>query len=335
MIRKTLLFCLVLVAVVWLAGAYYIKSRLLESLGSLENDNIKISYADANIGGSVFAWKIIFKEPKITLVNQSSIHEFSAKKAKFYFNYNLEAVSIKLPSNLEYKNSRAENSDIYSLVSEKAIKTNITFTEPLYFINTAFFKKKYIKSLDIAIPVLKTLSNNHGIFHIENSQLQFTQNDIKKAGEYRLKIKGDYASDVSHLKVNKAHLLFDTTYTIRDNNFNSADDFDYDHKIDIHKSMFKFDNASIGINGVLKLTQTSLPKGAMNVSMAKYQDVVDLVVPEGFVISRSYIKKVIAKATMPSLNKVASNDDVLKFEVNFSDKGISIGNLNLLELHLE
>ena len=73
----------------------------------------------------------------------------------------------------------------------------------------------------------------------------------------------------------------------------------------------------------------------MNISMTQYQDVVDLLVPEDFMISKSYIKKVIAKATMASLNKVASNDDALKFEVSFSDKGVSIGNLNLLELNLE
>ena len=47
------------------------------------------------------------------------------------------------------------------------------------------------------------------------------------------------------------------------------------------------------------------------------------------------IKKVIAKATMSSLNKVASNDDDLQFEINFSDKGVSIGDLNLLDINLE
>ena len=52
--------------------------------------------------------------------------------------------------------------------------------------------------------------------------------------------------------------------------------------------------------------------------MMHYRDVVDFVVPEDFIISRSYIKNVIAKSTMASLNKVASNDDDVKFEINFS-----------------
>ena len=335
MIRKTLFFSIILVAVIWLAGAHYVKSKLLESLESIESDNIKISYADANIGGSPFAWKIIFKEPKVTLVNQSSIHELSAEEAKFYFNYDLSAVRIKFPKKLEYKNSSAEKAYNYSLVSEKHINTNVTFTEPLCFINAYLLEKTHIKSFDVAIPSLKTIFDNRDIFHIANSRLQFTQNDIKEAGEYRLKIKGDYASDVSHLTIDKAYLSLDLNYTMRDANFSSLGAFDYDHKLDIHKGIFKFDNASIGVDGVLKLAKTSLPKGKMNISMTQYQDVVDLLVPEDFMISKSYIKKVIAKATMASLNKVASNDDALKFEVSFSDKGVSIGNLNLLELNLE
>jgi hypothetical protein len=269
------------------------------------------------------------------LVNQSSIYEFVAKDAKFYFNYDLSAVRIKLPKNLEYKNSSAENFDSYSLVSEKDIDANIIFTEPLYSIDTDHLEKRHVKSFDIAISSLKTLINNRDIFHIANSQLQFTQNDIKEIGEYGLQIKGDYASDVSHLTIDKAHLFLDTTYTMRDDHFNSESDFDYDHKLNVHKGIFKFDNASLGIDGVLKLAKTSLPKGSMNISMSQYQDVVDLLVPEDFMISKSYIKKIIAKATMSSLNKVASNDDDLKFEINFSDKGVSIGKLNLLELNLE
>ena len=114
MIRKTLFLSIIFAVAVWLAGAHYVKSKLLESIESLESDNIKISYVDAKIGGSPFAWKIIFKEPKITLVNQSSIYEFVAKDTKFYFNYDLSAVRIKLPKDLEYKHSSADNFDSYS-----------------------------------------------------------------------------------------------------------------------------------------------------------------------------------------------------------------------------
>ena len=39
MIRK-ILFCVILAIVVWLSGAYYIKSKLLESLTAMENSNV-------------------------------------------------------------------------------------------------------------------------------------------------------------------------------------------------------------------------------------------------------------------------------------------------------
>jgi hypothetical protein len=137
------------------------------------------------------------------------------------------------------------------------------------------------------------------------------------------------------LTIAKAHLFLDLNYIMRDEQFSSVGNFDYDHKLDINKGLLKFDNASIGIDGVVKLAKTSLPKGKMNIAMNQYQDVVDLLVPEDFIISKSYIKKIIAKATMASLNKVASNGDAVEFDVNFSDKGVTIGKLNLLELNLD
>ena len=49
-------------------------------------------------------------------------------------------------------------------------------------------------------------------------------------------------------------------------------------------------------------------------------EIVDFMVPaEDFIISRSYIKKVIARSIISSLNKVALNDDDVKFKTTFSD----------------
>ena len=73
----------------------------------------------------------------------------------------------------------------------------------------------------------------------------------------------------------------------------------------------------------------------IDVSMLRYQDIIDIFIPENFMISGSYIKKIIAKAVLPEINKVATNADKIDFKIRFSDDGVYLGQINLLELKAE
>ncbi len=336
MIRKILFLSIVLIAIVWLAGAHYIKNKVLDSLDSLGSDNIEVSYSDTSIGGFPFLWSFTLLEPKITLINQSSIGELSTEEVRFYFNYDLSSVRVQLPKKIGYKENQAEISYDYSLISDNRITADISFVEPLLFIKKDIIDVEYIRSFDLSIPFVKNILDNRDIFHIKTSKLQFNRKDVgDDIAEYDVKLTGEYKSLASYLKLDKANLLFDASYIVSNDSFIEKSDRDFDHKIKVRKGLFQFDNAFVDISGVVKLTRASLPQGKIKVSMAQYQDVVDLLVPEDFMISKSYIKKVIAKATMPSLNKVASNEDVIGFEIDFSNNGVSIGDLNLLELNID
>ena len=132
MIRK-LLFCIITLAIiVWLAGAYYIKSKLLESFNSLADSNISFSYKDSSIGGFPFNWKISVKEPKFALISQSYAIELSAEKAEFYFDYDLSSTRIILPKTLDYSLNRAANFYNYSLLSDDVVVAKINFVDSLY-----------------------------------------------------------------------------------------------------------------------------------------------------------------------------------------------------------
>lgn len=337
MIRK-ILFCIITLAiVVWLAGAYYIKSKLLESLAAMENSNIDFFYRDSSIGGFPFSWKISIKEPKIAFISQLAAREVSAEKVEFHFDYDLNSVRVSLPEAIEYNFNRAEAFYNYSLLSEDKVTAKVNFVDSLYTIpGDKKWTANYIKTIDLRLPDMKVIHENEEVFYVNNSSVKLLQNYTDDIDRYRIKVASDYGSDVSHIKINKAHLLLDFDYVVRNNsNFDYESLEDFDHKFSINKFLFRFDNASLDIVGSLKLARSSLPDGKIKISMIQYRDVVDFVVPEDFIISRSYIKKVIAKSTMTSLNKVASNDDDVKFEINFSDNGILIGNLNLLELNLD
>lgn len=337
MIRK-ILFCIVTLAIIiWLAGAYYVKSKLLESLNAMVDSNIDFSYSDSSIGGFPFNWKISIKKPKIALISQSAARELSVKEAEFYFDYDLNSVRVVLPKTIEYSFNKIAVFYNYSLLSEYKTIAKANFVDSLYKVpGEKRWSGDYIKSIDLKLPFMKAIHEDEEIFYISNLGMKLLQDYADGIDKYRVKIASDYRSDVSHLKINKAHLLLDFDYVVRNNNnFDQKSIEDFDHKLSINKFLFRFDNASLNVAGSLKLARSSLPDGKIKISMVQYNDVVDFLVPEDSIVSRSYIKKVIAKSTMTSLNKVASNNDNVKFEINFSDKGILIGNLNLLELNLD
>lgn len=335
MIRKSLFCIITLAIIVWLAGAYYIKNKLLVSLNSSVDSNINFSYKDSSIGGFPFNWKVSIKEPKLTLISQSYAVELFAEKAEFYFDYDLSSSRIILPKKLDYNLNKADNFYNYSLLSDEIIVAKISFVDSLYkILGNTKWSGHHIQSIDLKIPTIKAVHEDKELFYVNNSGIKLLQDQLSGIAQYSIRVASDYDSNLGHFKINKAHLLCDLDYFVKNSNdFAQKTSEIFDHKLSINKFLFRFDNSSLDILGSLKLSRSSFPDGNIKVSMAQYRNVVDFLFPEGFMISRSHIKKIIAKSVIPSLNKVASSNDDAKLEINFSDKRILVGNLNLLELN--
>ena len=82
--------------------------------------------------------------------------------------------------------------------------------------------------------------------------MQDYSDDIERS---RIKVSGDYRSDTSRMKIDKAHLLLDFDYVARSNSdfeYKSLENFD--HKFSINKFLFRFDNTYLDVIGLLKLT---------------------------------------------------------------------------------
>ena len=148
MIRK-ILFCIVTLAIIiWLAGAYYVKSKLLESLNAMVDSNIDFSYSDSSIGGFPFNWKISIKKPKIALISQSAARELSVKEAEFYFDYDLNSVRVVLPKTIEYSFNKIAVFYNYSLLSEYKTIAKANFVDSLYKVpGEKRWSGDYIKSM--------------------------------------------------------------------------------------------------------------------------------------------------------------------------------------------
>jgi hypothetical protein len=329
-IRRIIFYIAILITVIWISGAYYIKTRLTKVL-DFSNNNVELSYKDMSIGGFPFEWKIILEEPRLALVNQFTARELSTKNIELRFNYDLRSAYIVLPEALEYNFNKLNTINNYSLINENKVVFKIIFSEFLHKINLDQKLLEHIKSINTDLPKITVISGDKEIFHATESYIKFQQTYNQRFDIYKIKFVGNYKSDINYLNINTASFYIDSDYTIRNNNnFENTENFD--HKLNINSLLFKLDNAVLDVRGSLNLARTSPPRGKIAVSMVQYQEVVDFLLSEDSFISSAYVKKLIAKSTLDSSNQLDSNNDDVKFDINFSDNGILVGNLNLLEL---
>ena len=335
MIRKILLLTVVVVVALWLTGAHLIKGKLILAIEDLNSDNIKFSYQDAKLSGFPFNWEVKFLSPKIAIIDQKTLHELSAQEIKFKFDYLMQSVELNLSKLISCRAVQGELAREYQFLSDQDMLVNMSFDESLYFLSSALQWKKFIASTEFNLPKLTGILDDREIFNLSAIKIISEQERSDLLDKIRLKLTGNYNSSVSYLKINKAHLLVDLSYLINKSVFNEEQKPDFERKLEISNASLKFNNAALDVSGVLKLTRSSLPQGAIDVSMVQYQDVIDTLIPEDFMMSNSHIKKIISKATLFDLNNTELNTNNVDFKINFSNQGISVGKLNLFELKVE
>ena len=79
----------------------------------------------------------------------------------------------------------------------------------------------------------------------------------------------------------------------------------------------------------MALARNDAPKGKISVKLVEYENLVNILVPDDFIFSKSYVKRFIAKAAAIEFSNAITNK--VNFDIEFSDKGIVLGNANLLE----
>ena len=74
-------------------------------------------------------------------------------------------------------------------------------------------------------------------------------------------------------------------------------------------------------------------EGKLSIHMVRYEDLVDLILPDDFIFSKPYVKKIIAKAAAIEFsNEIATE---VNFDIELTDKGITLGRVNLFDLKRE
>lgn len=330
MIRKILLFCALLFIIIWVSVAHLLKSQVTRVINSLNSDNIKISFEDTNISGFPFAWKIKLIEPKITFIGKDGLQDLLPENITF--THNLFLSEINIGNKILYQNQK-ENTSLnskYILTAEQDIIIDIIYKKAIFFIKNISYLQEQIGSFNAFLPVISCLDNNKEVFRIDGVKVLVVQEKIDLIDVFKVKLVGNlFPSTEGSLQ--KAQVFVEMGYLINDEMFKSQpNNLNFDRKIELNNFRLKYDEAEVNIKGFVNLNRNSLPNGKLDFSLIQYKGLIDELIPDDFIISKSFIKKVISRANSPEDNMIDTGN--ANFTIDFSNKGINIGKLNIFDI---
>lgn len=318
--------------------AHLAKSKLISLINNSQTDNIKISYSDASIAGFPFSWTIKFTSPKITIIDKVISREISSDYLNCVLDYSLDNATLEFGSILHYSTYSDDAPMEYSLQSQDKMHIFVDFVNLFYKVDPSNSAREIIKNIKFSNPsIVGFAGSEEELFNLSRLNMNLASKFIDGAEYISLKLSGDYKSSLSNEthKINNANLFLDTNYIINENNgiTNENNNLKFDRKIEIINAKINLDESSCDIKGSVSLSRINMPEGKISVKLVRYDDFVDSLVPEDFIFSRHYIKKIISKAVSVEFGNPITNK--VNFDINFSDKGIELGRVNLLDLQAD
>ncbi|NRB11349.1 MAG: DUF2125 domain-containing protein [Rickettsiaceae bacterium] len=334
MIRKIFLSLAFTFMLLWFVAAHITKNKVSELFTDINSDNITISYKDIRVLGFPFNLQVQITEPKITIIDNNTHREISANKGMFTFAYNLEFSDLNLGKELTYKDIHNNKTTTYLINSDQDYKISFNFKQLLL----PWQQDKILNLISATSfnnDLIRIKQDNGQIFDLKNiivfvDKLK-TSNNID---DFHIKIAGKYQQSTN--KHFTANLSLELDYISNNTLEITEEDTDYNHKIKISQGTLTFDKSSLDLKGVLEFNEDSIPKGELLVSLIKYPKVLDNLIPKNFIIPKSYMRQLIIKASGNKMIKTNQTENIsfvedVNFTIKFSDEGIKIGKLNLLQ----
>lgn len=345
MIRKILIFVFLAFTIVWFAVAYTIKNNVINLIKNSETDNLKISYNNVKFSGYPFNWKITIIDPKVKLIDHVNSKEFSSENVILTITYSTKKAGLNFGPFIREIDNYSDKIFTYDMRSNEDIKGISKFNKPLYKISQDDDLQEIIKSIQLNNKSLLIFKDNQEIFKINDLDFFISKKDLDKNERISLVLNMNYDSEQDIVNFKNANLEISAFLTFSPDGENSAILQD----VNIEKLIFTCDKDSkINLNGAMQFFANKLPEGKLSFELENYNSIVDKLLPNNILFSKKIIKSVIAKAINKTSgenlmidqqestdsNSAYNNIEKAKFDIEFSDKGINIGSINLLELKL-
>ncbi len=353
MIRKVLVFIILVFTAGWFTGAYFLKSRLALLVNNLESDNIKIAYEDIKVSGFPKLWKITLVSPKIKIINHSNSREITIPEVSCVFAPNLRKATFILANNIKHEQNINDKKLEYFLRSSQVLDIAVKFTKPLYRVGKHDKLSTVLKSAIFDNDLLSVTTSEKVLFDIVDALVVVNKSINEDNEEIGLRVSAEYRGKEDVFNFATAKLDTDTTLTF-DNSNKEAE-----HKgLKINHLNFIFDESKIDLNGLLKLSKAQVPQGKFAINLINYQHIIDTLIPSNFIMPKPILKRILgavanqthqnqalddAKTAIIDSENAPSNSNNetkepaevnqnVQFDIEFSDEGIKIGNMNVLDL---
>lgn len=344
-IRKILIFVFLAFTIVWFAAAYTIKNNVISLIKNSESDNLKISYNNVKFSGYPFKWKITISEPKIKLIDHVNSKEFSSDNIILGVALSTKKATLNFGSYIREIDNYGDKIFTYDMRSNENITGIGKLNKPLYKISKDDDLKEVIKSIQLNNKSLSIFKDELEIFKINNLAFFIAKKNLAENENISLLLNMDYDSEKNIANFNNANLDIATSLSFVPDGEDSA----ILQSFNIEKFVFICDRDSkINLNGALQFFANKLPQGKLSFELENYNSIVDKLLPNNIVFSKKLIKAIINKAVSKASDESLiiaqkglddsspeyNNIEKAKFDIEFSDKGINIGSINLLELKL-
>lgn len=354
MIRKIIIFVFLAFTIVWFAVAYTIKNNVINLIKNSESDNLKISYNAVKFSGYPFNWKITILDPKIKLIDHVNSKEFSSENIILGVAFSTKKATLNFGSYVKETDNYGDKTHIYDLRSDQGIKGIGKFNKPLYKISKDDDLKEVLKSIQVDNKSLLIFKDDLEIFKINDLAFFIAKKNLAESENISLVLNMNYDSDTDIANFKNANLETAASLSFVPDGEDSA----ILQNFNVERFIFICDHDSkINLNGGLKFFANKLPQGKLSFELENYNSIIDKLLPNNIIFSKKLIKAIIAKAVNKvsdeslaldqkgsdqTVDQKGSNDlnpdyntiEKAEFDIEFSDKGINIGSINLLELKL-
>ncbi|ABV74611.1 hypothetical protein A1C_01465 [Rickettsia akari str. Hartford] len=342
MIRKILLFVFLAFTTVWFSTAYTIKNNVVSLIKNSGSDNRKISYNAIKFSGYPFNWKITITDPKVKFIDHVNSKEFTCKNIVLNIAFSTKRAALNFGPFIKEVDNYGDKTFTYNIRSDDDINGIGKFNKPLYKISKDDNLKEILKSIQLNNKALSIFKDNQKVFKINDLAFLIKKQHLASEESISLFLNMNYYSEKDILNFKNANLDIAASVKFAEDEEDAA----ILQNFNIERFIFTCDNDyKVNLNGALQFFANKLPKGKLYFELENYNSIVDKLLPNNIIFSKQIIKTIIAKAINQTSNEQLNTDqndansaynniEKAKFDIEFSDKGINIGSINLLELKL-
>lgn len=339
MIRKILIAVFLLYTLIWLLAAYTAKNNIVNIVNNLGKDNIKLSYSQVRISGFPFHMRINLVDPKIQFIDHINSKEILVERIKFLVDFSFQKVDIVFGGEIKQQENFGDKLIEYDVNSKENIVLLVKLNKPLYKISSKDGLRS-IKSVQCNNKLLVVNHENKEVFNIADFAFLINNKKSQDGEDLAVQLSLSYNSAEDFLSFKKAKLDLDSLIHIANS---PTKEGDLINNLTINRFIFSSeDNSQVNLTGSLGFFNSKSPKGKLFFEVTNYHKLVDKLVPNNSLLPKEMIKILVEKAVNSSSServKLDSDEIVthekIKFDIEFSDKGINMGPVNLIEFDSE